>query len=481
MAEGFFDMHAKLKGKSKAPSGPVDPAGAMTVSQFSVMIEKALRAGVPGSVSVRGELSNFSRHRASGHLYFTMKDETACLDCVMWQSSASRLRFEPVDGIELIATGRVAIYPQRGKYQLYATSLQPLGHGALELAFQQLRARLAGEGLFESGLKRAIPDYPRRIAFVTSRETAALQDILKVLGRFPWLRLWVYHVPVQGEGAGDRIAAALRHLNSPAAAELKIDAIVLTRGGGSLEDLWAFNEEAVARAVRASVVPVITGIGHEVDVTIADLAADYHAHTPTEAAQVLTRNWRTVAELIDMSGTRLRRGLRGIVSELKLRLASIERHEMFRAPMQRLASYRQLLDERQQAIVRAAGNRLRRDEQRLARLAARMSERHPRHLLALRRARLEAMEKSIATAWQQRRIRTERKLEAMETHLRALAPLEVLKRGYSITRLADDGSVIRSVQQLAGGQVRRVLVTQFADGSIESITRDPRQRGLFET
>src|SRR5258706_6500644 len=230
----------------------------------------------------------------------------------MFRGEAMNLKFTPADGLELIATGRVGVFAKRGRYQFYVTALQPVGQGALEFARQQIQNKLQAEGLFDPDRKKPLPRYPRRVVLVTSAQTAAVQDMLKVLRRFPFLQVQVYHVPVQGDGSAEQIAAALRHLHADQPApgsERKattrilppIDLILLRRGGGCLEDMWEFNEEILARAIRASRIPIITGIGHEIDVSIADLAADHHAHTPTEAAQVATRYWRTAQITMDAS------------------------------------------------------------------------------------------------------------------------------------------------------------------------------------
>ena len=305
MSTNFFDFRAKVTAASRtrggagraaeAASGELDALSqkaAMTVSQLTAQIDRVLQKGLPSTVLVRGEVSNCNLHRGSGHLYFTMKDEGACIDCVMWRSDAAKLKFTVTQGMEFIASGGIKVYADRGKYQLYATSLQPVGAGTLDLAFKQLHAKLLAEGLFEASRRKPIPKFPTRITIVTSRQTAALQDVLKVLRRFTWLELCVYHVPVQGDGSGAKIADAIAHLNRVHKSLHKCDVMLLVRGGGSLEDLWAFNEEVVARAMAASRIPIVTGIGHEVDTSIADLIADHHAHTPTEAAQVITAQWR---------------------------------------------------------------------------------------------------------------------------------------------------------------------------------------------
>jgi exodeoxyribonuclease VII large subunit len=247
VTESFFEFRARMTQQRRVEPTPTplvqagSAAKPLTVAQLTRQIERALRENLPPTFLVKGELSNFKANAASGHFYFTLKDKDACVDCVMFQSEAARVKFKPRDGMELLASGSVRVYAQRGKYQLYTTSLQPLGQGALELAFQQLRAKLQDEGLFDESRKKPLPEFPMRIAIVTARGAAALQDMLKVLRRFPWLKLMVYSVPVQGDGAAPQIAAAIRHLNKRHARDLGgVDVILLGRGGGSLEDLWAF-------------------------------------------------------------------------------------------------------------------------------------------------------------------------------------------------------------------------------------------------
>ena len=527
----FFDFRESLAGArrptdSARPVAPQPPAPAgkpapMSVTQLTQMIDGALRAKLPSVVLVKGEVSNANRHRASGHLYFTLKDANACIDCVMFKSEADRLKFEARDGLELLAEGRVGVYGQRGKYQLYADRLQPLGKGALELAFQQLRAKLQGEGLFDAARKRPLPDYPTRVVIVTSTGTAALQDVLKVLRRFPWLRLWVYHVPVQGEGAGEKVAAALLHLNREADS-LGAELVLLARGGGSLEDLWAFNEECVARAVAASHVPVITGIGHEVDTSIADLVADYFAHTPTEAAQVVARHWRTASETLDRLSLRLRREARSRLQDARHRLAAVERHEAFRRPLDRVNTLRQLLDDRQRALsllmaarmrtvqwrvrelenrlaqagpafvlarfragladaqqrlTRSATQRLIRSHERLGRLDGRFAGADPRSRVRALRERLAGIEGRLCCGMQILHQRRAERVESLARFLNAVGPEQVLRRGYTITFRKKGGAVVKSANEVRPGEK---LVTRFADGEVESVAQDPRQPGLFE-
>jgi exodeoxyribonuclease VII large subunit len=453
MAEDFFDFHQRIT-ERKSPKPPAEQPDALTVTQLTGLIDKAIKSGVPATITVRGEVSNVSDRQASGHLYFTMKDSGACIGCVMWRDNASKLQFRLEDGLEIIATGRVTLYAPQGRYQLTVQRILPAGRGALELAFRQLQAKLSAEGLFDPERKKPIPRYPVRIVLITSRATAALQDMLKVLRRFPWLRLMLYHVPVQGEGSGQKIADAITHLNRRAADIGGADVILLGRGGGSLEDLWAFNEEPVARAIAASRIPIVTGIGHEVDCTIADLVADHHAHTPTEAAQVVTLHWNRAADTLTQSQSRLRTFIRQIAADSRSRLDAVFRHEFFRRPMDRIQLLRQLLDDRQKAITLALSTRVGRYRERLRLL-------EPRLPIAAK------------TSLQTRITR----VDALDRQLQALSPQAVLNRGYTITALKKTGQILRDSTAAKPGDR---LVTRFADGETESIVQDSRQLPLFE-
>lgn len=480
MAAGnnFWDFQQNLKGKKSTAdpaSTPAKPSEKpLTVSQLTSRIERALKSQLPASFHVRGEISNFKQHNGSGHLYFTLKDPAACIDCVMFRSEALNLKFTPADGLELIATGRVGVYGARGKYQFYVTALEPLGQGALELARQQIQNKLQAEGLFNPDRKKPLPRYPRHVILLTSAQTAAVQDMLKVLSRFPFLQVQVYHVQVQGDGSAEQITAALRHLND---ARQSIDLILLARGGGSLEDLWEFNEEILVRAITASRIPIITGIGHEIDVSLADLAADHHAHTPTEAAQVATQHWRTAATTLDAARQRLAREIQGTLQHARQRLLHIERHELFRRPLDRVNQLRQLIDDRQRALSQAADAQLRRLRDRLTRQDSRLRERHPRHLTALASQKITALAQRLSRAATQSLQTQSRKIDLCATRLHAINPAEVLKRGYSLTTHKKTGQIIKDPSQVKPGDT---LLTRLANGQIESQVQDTRQLKLFD-
>ncbi len=516
---GFFDVQESLV----RPKAAAAPAGegpqVISVSQLTLQIGRTLKSAFPGQIWVRGEVSNCSLP-PSGHIYFTLKEGRDCINVVLFNSDARRLKFKPANGLELIVGGTVDVYGARGYYQLKAQTLQPAGEGALELAFRQLKAKLEAEGLFEPERKLPLPPYPVRLALVTSRQAAGLQDMLKILRPLRYLALFVYHVPVQGEGAAQKIAEALLHLNSHSAQIGGIDAILLGRGGGSLEDLWAFNEEPVARAIAASRIPVITGIGHEVDVSIADLVADYHAHTPTKAAEVVIQHWKQAARTLEYAGTRLRTAARNYLRDGRQRLSGIERHELFRRPVDQVNRFRQLVDDRQRDLARAADQRLRserrrlelcrqrlesfapsailarrrkglhelerrlqqaaaaplrRARQRVDRADATLAALHPRRLLLRRAEQLESLVRRVDRAAGATRRRFGQQLDMLEKHLHALGPQQVLERGYTMT-LDRKGRPIRRADQLQPGDR---LLTRFADGEVESTVRDARQGELF--
>jgi exodeoxyribonuclease VII large subunit len=537
MAADFFEFRRQvIKARSTparaaggAAAGGEIPAGAakagvdtaLTVSQLTEKIRQILVAGMPASLAVRGEVSNLNRNKASGHVYFTLKDAESCLDCVMFRSDAARLKFDPSDGMELLANGRIGVYPIRGRYQLYVSILRPLGQGALELAFQQVKAKLEAEGLFAPERKIPIPAYPTRIVIITSSEAAALQDVLKVLRRFSWMQIMIYATPVQGETAAAKIAAAIQHLNATVESS-GAEVILLARGGGSLEDLWSFNEEIVARAIAASRIPIVTGIGHEVDVSIADLVADHHAHTPTEAAQVITARWRNAAEWLDGSSRRLLRGLKILANDGRQRLGMVERHEAFRRPTDRINLLRQRLDDRQRALAiaqnrllrhamdriqaarrglernlpgkilrfsqvladrrvrmdSALSRRLRLSHKHLNVLAASIQEIHPRLKVRIFREKLEVAQDRLARGLQHNQQSNAARLDALSRELEAVSPLAVLRRGYTITSRKKDGIALRSAQDLKPGDR---IITVFADGQTQSIVEDSNQLSLFES
>lgn len=382
-----------------------------TVRELNEVVRQMLEAGF-GDVVVEGEISN-ARLQASGHWYFTLKDESAQLGAVLFRGDALALRFRPENGLHVRATGRLNLYVPQGKYQIQVRRLVPVGQGALELAFRQLCDRLRAEGLFEPARKRALPRFPRRVAVVTSPTGAAVRDMLATLAqRWPLAQVLVVPVSVQGDGAPGEIVRALRALESAP----RCDVVLLGRGGGSLEDLWAFNDEGVARAIAACRVPVVTGVGHEVDTTIADLVADRRAATPTAAAALAVPHRDEIRTLLGHLDARMGRGLR----------------RQLEAPRNRLA-----------ALWSSFGVR------RLRFLV-------PEHVQTLDGLQ-ERLERGVRSCWRDHAQR----LAALGSQLQALSPRNVLERGYTYCVDRATGRVVARAAQASAGQE---LALHFADG-----------------
>ena len=385
----------------------------LTVSDLTRKIKQILESGFP-SVAVQGEISNF-KHHSSGHYYFTLKDEGAQLPCVMWRSRASVLPFIPEDGMKVIAAGRITVYEVRGSYQLDVQSVRPLGAGELQAAFEQLKKKLEAEGLFDAGRKRALPDIPSRIGVVTSPTGAVLQDIKNVFRRrFPGIELILNPVRVQGTGAASEIASAIDDFSRFGG----IDLVIVARGGGSLEDLWPFNEEIVARAIARCRVPVVSGVGHETDYTIADFVADLRAPTPSAAAEMVVPDRRELLENVADSWYRIRQAVLGIVSDQKERIHNLLNSYAFNRPVDLLRQHSQHVDELLRALHRVAG-----------------------HAFAL----------------------TEGRHGSLEQRLRALDPRLALKRGYAIVR--KKGVIVSSVRQV---RALDPVDVEFQDGTVRS-------------
>jgi exodeoxyribonuclease VII large subunit len=388
----------------------------LTVGQLTAQIKNTLEGEFP-SVWVAGEISNYSRPQ-SGHSYFTLKDDQAQIRAVMWRGTASRLKIDLADGLDVICHGHVDVYAPRGSYQLVVDELQPKGMGALELALRKLRDKLSGEGLFDPSRKRKLPVFPRRLAFVTSPTGAAVRDFLEVLRR-RWRGVDVLVIParVQGDGAAAEIVAGIRLANrlSP-----RPDVLVVGRGGGSLEDLWAFNEEPVVRAIAASRIPTVSAVGHEIDVTLADLAADVRALTPSEAAERVVPAAEEISGRVRSYHQRLRHAAHRRVMWLRARWEGIASQRPFRRPFELVHDRGRRLDELSLHGNSAIRRLLRDRENRLAMLAGK---------------------------------------------IQSLSPLEVLARGYTITQDAATGVVVREARQLRIGQP---IVTRFTTGEAVS-------------
>lgn len=481
--------------RSGEPAGersgePASDSGPLSVSALVARIKLALADAFPRRVSVVGQLSNVKLH-GSGHIYFRLKDADASIDAAMFKSFAGKLKFTPADGLEVVVNGRVDVYDVRGQLQLYAERMTPIGAGALELAFRQLKDKLQAEGLFDPAGKKPIARFPRAIGVVTSASGAAIRDISRTIARrWPAGRILLLSVPVQGAAAAERIARAITLLDANAS-RLGIDTLIVSRGGGSMEDLWPFNEEPVARAIFAASTPVISGVGHEVDVTIADLVADVRAATPTAAAELAVPDAAEIRVAVGQLAARLRRAADQAIERGRGELKSVMRSVALRDPAAAVRTQIQRADElayRLQAAVRDVltagrrrladpagpagrlaamnparaaqrargrlaelGNRMawalaarsRQAGNDLDRMAGRLAVAHPRHRLML------AGQRVVALA---------RQLEAMSHH-------SVIRRGFSVTRTAD-GGILRSLSQV---RPELEIETELADGKFTSV------------
>ena len=432
-------------------------ANVLTPTQLNTLARGLLEDTFP-DVVVEGELGNLSRP-ASGHLYFTLKDTRAQVRCALFRSRGQSLRFVPREGLLVRARGRVTLYEARGDYQLILDSLEEAGEGALRRAFDALKARLQAEGLFDAGRKRALPAFPRRIAVITSPTGAAVRDVLSVLARrLPLVEVDVLPVPVQGVEAPARIVSMLER----AGASGRYDVILLARGGGSLEDLWAFNDEVLTRVVAASPVPVVSAIGHETDFSLTDFAADLRAPTPSVAAELLVPDR---AELL----ARVRR-LQRHVDDAQLRAMQQRYQRLDRAalrlqaqrPQARLDALRRRQDEAVRRLAATMRQQLQHNAARLRHADAVLRSAKPRRRLQQLRERLAALAPRPRAAVARHLERDALRLRGLARSLEAVSPLATIARGYSILR-REDGSVVRSVLDAAPGEP---LAARLADGSL---------------
>ncbi len=376
----------------------------LQVKDLTRLVKEVLERNF-ASLTVEGEVSNFKRHMPSGHLYFTLKDDEAQVRVVMWRSDAARVRFDIVDGMKVIVKGKVSLYEPRGDFQLYAVNIFPAGQGALQFAFEQLKKKLEAEGLFAEEHKKPIPEFPGRIGVITSLEGAAIRDVISVIGRrFPAVELVIYPVKVQGEGAADEIARAIEDLNGFS----NIDVLIVGRGGGSLEDLWAFNEEIVARAIYESKIPIISAVGHQVDFTISDFVADVRAATPSAAAELVVPDKFEVQATLRSFSRSMMKSIEQLVSQLVLELDSLAHHYALQQPASVVDQKSQFVDD-----------------------LTRRLQSETQHYFDV----------------------NSQKLSSVQSHLNALSPREVLRRGYAFVE-GPRGVV---------GSIKRIEIGELAD------------------
>ena len=438
----------------------------LSVTELTWQIRRLLEQQV-GRIWVTGEITNF-RAQSSGHLYFTLKDAGAQLGCVLFRGELQVDRSLLQDGRKVVLQGEVTVYESRGQYQLRVMAVELQGIGALQVAFEKLKQKLSAEGLFASERKRPLPKFPQRIGLVTSPTGAAIRDVLHVVQRRnPALQIVVAPCRVQGEGAGAEIAAGIRLLNefnrmqsrraeqgllTAAAARPYLDLILVTRGGGSLEDLWAFNEEVVARAIFESGLPVVSAVGHEIDFTISDFVADVRAATPSAAAEIITEGVFSSCQFVSEAGARMRILVGQQLAEKQRALTRTAQRLARLHPRRRFQDWLQRLDDLQSSLLRCVQQEVRRQRIAWRNLTDRLSRVRPALLLKQRRELLRHEEQRLRERAHHRLQSWHDQIAALEAQLRLLGPEQVLSRGYSITMEAETGKVVREAGQVKGGQ-----------------------------
>jgi exodeoxyribonuclease VII large subunit len=425
-----------------------------SVAELVGAVDQAIRERF-GPLWVAGEISNL-RPQAAGHVYFTLKDDRSKLDAVMFRSAAQLLVFRPANGMEVVVQGRVAIYAERGIFQLYVDAMEPRGLGALRLAFEQLKARLGAEGLFETSRKRPLPRWPRGVGIVTALHGAAIHDMLTVLRRrWPLARVILRPVRVQGPGAAREIADGIEDLCRGES----LDVLIVGRGGGSLEDLWAFNEEVVARAIAASRLPVVSAVGHEVDFTIADFVADARAPTPTAAAALVVPDREEVIAALARAAGGLRSGLVRRTQGAAERLAALERR--LGDPRRRVADVRQRVDELGARSIVALRRRLAWERRDVTNLSGRLAQSGPAARAGVMRERVRGAAERLRLGLAFRVRGAQAEVARATSRLEALSPLACLARGYAIVRQGGpEGPVVRDAGALARGEMVSMVFAQ---------------------
>ncbi|MGS3141709.1 exodeoxyribonuclease VII large subunit [Aeromonas sanarellii] len=428
-----------------------------TVTRLNSAVRMILEQDL-GLVWLTGELSNLAMP-SSGHWYFSLKDMSAQVRCAMFKGNNRRVPFRPQDGMQVLVQARVSLYEPRGDYQLIIESMQPAGDGMLALRFEELKRRLGAEGLFDEGRKRPLPREPRAVGLVTSATGAALYDMLTVLGRrAPDLPVFIYPTQVQGSAATAQIVAAIALANRRA----EVDVLIVGRGGGSLEDLWCFNEEAVARAIAHSTIPVVSAVGHEVDVTISDFAADLRAPTPSAAAELVAPDSSARAQRLVHLHQRLTQAMTRHQTAARHGFVLLQKRLEHQDPKRRLEQQSQRLDELDRRLQQLLASRLHLGERRLASLELRLQAQSPEKHLAAGKRRHQLAEERLHALIARRRDLASHRLAMLSARLDGVSPLATLGRGYAIVR-TPSGEVISRAGQVSAGQP---LVTQLAEGQL---------------
>lgn len=455
----------------KAPEVPAVPKNVapqrivLSVSELNATIRDLLENAL-ANVWVEGEISN-ARVWNTGHMYFTLTDNASQVKAVMFRSAVRYLKFKPEDGIKVVARGKISVYDPKGEYQIICEHMEPKGIGSLQQAFEQLKKKLQAEGLFDAARKRPLPALPRRIGIVTSMDGAALRDIIRVLRRrYPNAHLVLSATRVQGEGAGREVAHAIRKVARVEA----VDVIIVARGGGSLEDLWAFNEEVLARAIVASPVPVIAGVGHETDFTIADFVADLRAPTPSAAAELVVRAKDEFFAHIDRIGERLDAAMHHRLRRMEMRLHVLEARPGYAGYQGRVAVRGRHVSELAATLRQCMGQQLARRGRRHELLRRSLDQFDPRHRLAAVRTRLVSRDAQLLAGVRRRLTVAQGRIGALAARIDGLSPLAVLGRGYSVTWDASRTRIIRDASTLkTGDQVSVALERGHFDATVERV------------
>lgn len=404
---------------------------------------------------VKGEISNL-RRPSSGHIYFTLKDAGAAMRCVMFRRESSRLKFAPEDGMSVLVYGRVSVYETSGDVQLYASDIQPEGVGALAKAFEQLKKKLLDEGLFDEARKKPIPQFPRRVGVLTSPSGAAVRDIIITIKK-RWRHCDVLVIPasVQGAEAGPTLIKGLK-----SAEKLHLDVLIVARGGGSLEDLWAFNEEPFARALAECPIPTVAGVGHETDTTIADLVADHRAPTPTGAAAYVTPDTNELLRNVEDLKMRLAHALRGNHEDFKRRLNTVRASRVFKFPYELVSDYRQMLDDSAYKMQQQVQHSVEMKKEKLLSLQSKLKSAVQ---FPVFKQKLNEIHYKLTVHVKRNFEQKQKIMSVLSAKLHAMSPLQVLDRGYSVARTVKDSKVIKSIRQVKKGDHAEIFV---ADGKV---------------
>lgn len=444
-----------------------------TVSRLNQSVRLLLEREL-GQVWISGEISNFTQP-SSGHWYFTLKDDTAQVRCAMFRNSNRRVTFRPQHGQQVLVRANITLYEPRGEYQVVVESMQPAGEGLLQQKYEQLKAKLAAEGLFDQQCKQSLPSPAHCVGVITSKTGAALHDILHVLKRRdPSLPVVIYPTAVQGEDAPAQIVRAIELAN----ARQECDVLIVGRGGGSLEDLWSFNDERVARAIFASTIPVVSAVGHETDVTIADFVADLRVPTPSAAAEIVSRNQLELLRQVQAMQQRLEMAMDYYLAGRNRRFAQLNHRLQQQHPQLRLARQQTVLDRLQQRMHNALDTQLKRASLRQQRVMQRLNQQNPQPRIHRAQTRVQQLEYRLSQTIRDRLSHTRERFGTAITHLEAVSPLATLARGYSVTS-ATDGKVLKQTKQVKAGDK---LTTRLNDGWVESEVsavkpvKKPRQR-----